>query len=184
MRKFEELSMEELKLVFDHNSQLRDKVFDDMMDNAYFWCDEYLRCWKSGIDYCIGWDRGTYFKCTKEADFLTGLQKAQRGYCLLEDSYNKTIEYTISLLGRLDDIYWTASEENYSRLENRIDELIEELEDACYKRFMDEYESCFNREYQLDYFLDFYHSERMDGEFFVDEEYNLMEHIEYTKCYA
>lgn len=98
MKKFCELSIEEMKTVFDHNEKLRNEVLNDMFENANNWCCEYLDSWERGIDYSIGYDRGTYFKCTDKEYFLSGLQKAQSAYCFLEDSYNKTIEYTISLL--------------------------------------------------------------------------------------
>ena len=77
----------------------------------------------------------------------------------------------------------TLSENNWERLENRIDELIEELENACYKRFMDEYEYCFDSKNQLDYFIDFYAAERMDNDFYVDENYIFFEHVNYVKSY-
>ena len=157
MKNFKDLNTEELTLVFENNSKLQEKVFDDMFDNAAFWCSEYLNCWKGGIDYSIGWDRGTYFKCTDQNSFLDGLEKAQETFCFLADEYNKTIKY--------------------------CRELIEELENACYKRFMGEYEYCFDSKNQLDYFLNFYADERMDEDFYIDENYLLYEHVEYIKSY-
>ena len=184
MKNLKELSIEELELVFENNSKLQEKVFNDMIDNAGFWCDEYLDCWKSGgIHYCIGWDRGTYFKCTDREYFIDGLKKAQKDHYFLADKYNDKIEYVENLLNKLDNLYYNSSEENYNRLETRINELIEELETACYDRFMSEYEYCFNSENQLNYFLEFYAAERMDNDFYVDEEYTLFEHIEYIKSY-
>ena len=183
MKNFKYLNIEGLKLVFENNSKLREKVFDDMLDNAAFWCSEYLDCWeRGGIDYCIGWDRGTYFKCTDRDYFIDGLKTAQKTFCFLADKWNAKIEYVEHLINRLNNlVYW--DEVNEERLNNRIDELIEELENACYKRFMDEYEYCFDSKNQLDYFLEFYSNERMDDAFYVDEEYKLFEHIEYVKSY-
>ena len=184
MKNFKDLNIEELKLVFENNSKLQDKVFDDMCDNAAFWCDEYLECWKRGsIDYCIGWDRGTYFKAKDRGGFLEGLKKAQKIYGFLADEWNEKINYVEHLINRLNNlVYW--DEVNEERLNNRIDELIEELENACYKCFMDEYEYCFDSKNQLDYFLNFYADERMDNNFYVDEEYTLFEHVEYEKRYV
>ena len=182
MKNFKDLNVDELKLVFENNSKLQEKVFEDMFDNAAFWCSEYLNCWKGGIDYCIGWDRGTYFECTDKNSFLDGLEKAQETFCFLADEYNKTIKYCRELINRLNNlVYW--DEVNEERLNNRIDELIEELETACYERFMSEYEYCFDSKNQLDYFLEFYANERMDNEFYVDGDYMLFEHIEYVKSY-
>lgn len=185
MKKLHELNNEELKKVFEVNSKLQKKVFEDMFDNADFWNGEYLECWKNGIDYSIGWDRGTYFKCTDREYFIDGLKKAQHEYCFLADKWNEKIDYVEHLINRLNNlVYW--DEINEDRLNNRIDELIEELENACYKRFLDEYEYCFEYESQLVHFLNFYVfdvSEKMDNDFYIDEDYKLFEHIEYEKQY-
>lgn len=185
MKKVHELNTEELKKVFEVNSKLQEKVFDDMFESVNFWNGEYLECWQRGaIDYCIGWDRGTYFICKDKDLFIEGLEKAQHTFCFLADEYNKTIEYVKKLINRLNEFYYDLSEKNYDRLENRIDELIEELENACYKRFIIEYESCFDSDYQLDYFLDFYASERLDENFYINADFELFEHVEYIKKYA
>lgn len=184
MKNVKDLNTEELKLVFENNSKLQEKVFDDMFDNANFWNGEYLDCWnRKGIEYYIGWDRGTYFKSKDNELFIDGLKEVQRIYCFLADKYNKKIEYVEKLLNKLNYLYYNSSEENYNRLEMRIDELIEELETACYDRFMSEYEYCFDSKNQLDYFLNFYADERMNNDFYVDEEYILFEHVEYVKSY-
>ena len=184
MKKFKDLNTEELKLVFENNSKLQEKIFNDMFDSAAFWCSEYLNCWKHGaIDYCIEWDRGTYFRSKDNALFIDGLKEVQRIYCFLADDWNKKIEYVENLLNKLDYLYYNSSEENYNRLETRINELIEELETACYDRFMLEYEYCFNSKNQLDYFLELYADERINNNFYVNEDYTLFEHVEYVKSY-
>lgn len=183
MKYLNELNSEELKLVFENNSKLQEEVFNDMFENANYWNEEYLSCWERGaIDYCIGWDRGTYFEVKDRQGFIDGLKKAQKTFGFLVDEWNEKINYTEHLISRLNNlVYW--DEVNEERLNNRIDELIEKLETACYKRLMSEYESCFDSENQLDYFLEFYSSERMDDSFYVDENYTLYEHIDYVKSY-
>ena len=184
MKNVKDLNTEELKLVFENNSKLQEKVFDDMFDAADFWCGEYLNCWKRGaIDYSIGWDRGIYFKSRDDKLFIDGLKEAQHIYCFLADEYKKKIEYVENLLNRLEYVYYNSSEENYNRLETRVNELIEELENACYNRFMNEYEYCFDSKNQMEYFLDFYVDEKMDNNFYVDEEYTLFKHVEYVISY-
>ena len=187
MKYLNELNLEELRKVYENNNGLQEKVFDDMFDNAAFWCSEYLDCWKrGGIDYCIGWDRGTYFKATNNEYFLDGLKKAQENYCFLSDSYNSTIKYVENLISRMENLDYNTTnyDINCERLETRIEELIEELETACYKRFILEYEDCFNDEYQLDYFLSFYSSERMNDDFYINDNYELFEHVEFERSFA
>lgn len=186
MKKVHELNREELVKVFENNSKLQEKVFDDMFENADFWNGEYLDCWKRGaVDYSIGYDRGTYFKATNYYLFIEGLKDSQKMYGFLADKYNSKIEYVEKLINRFDELQFTEiSDLNYTRLETRIDELIRELENACYKRFLEEYEYCFDRENQLNHFVEFYAAERMDNNFYINEEYELFEHVEFIRNYA
>ena len=186
MRTLNTLKTEELVKVLEVNSKLKEVVFNDMFDNADFWNSEYLGCWNGGIDYCIGYDRGTYFNCTDEELFIDGLKKAQKMFGFLADKYNPIIEYVNKLISRMENLNYYSNyyDENYDRLENRINELIEELEEACYKRFIEEYEICFDDDNKEDYFVNFYVESRMDMEdFYVDDDYTLYEHIEYEKSY-
>ena len=116
--------------------------------------------------------------------FISGLERLQDEYGFLSDKYNDTIAYTERLLDRLDVIsVW--DDKNYERLVTRIDELIEELEDACFRQFMSEYEYCFETENQLEYLLDYGIEDMLPaGNYYVDDNYILYENVAYTKCYA
>lgn len=185
MKYLNELNLEELKEVYNKNQKLQEAVFDDMFSNVDFWNSEYLNCWERGaIRYCIGWDRGTYFEAKNRDGFLKGLKKAQKIYGFLADTWNEKIEYAEKLLSKLDYLYYNSSVENYDRVEARIDELIEDLEHACYKRFMSEYEHCFNSESQLDYFLDFFVAERMNNNYYVNDDLELFEHVEFERKFS
>ena len=182
MKYLNELEREELIRVFENNSNLQEKVFDDMFNNAAFWCSEYLDCWKrGGIDYCIGWDRGTYFNAKDWRLFLEGLEEAQKTFCFLSDNYNPLIEKAWKLYNNYTYHAYDFSDLNYERIENRLTDIIETLESACYDRFMDEYKCCFDSKNQLEYFLEFYVAERMDGDFYIDENYSLYEHVEHVE---
>lgn len=189
MRKLNALNKEELLKVLNKNNKLKEKVYDDMYDNANFWNSEYLASWNNqGIDYCIGYDRGAYFHCTDEEMFLDGLKKAQKDYCFLADEHNKTIKYAEKLLSRMENLDYNTKyyDNNYDRLAERLTELINELEHECYTRFMSEYEACFNNTYMEEYYYEFYLEARMDmnnEDFYVDDDYILYEHIEYEKSY-
>lgn len=182
MKNIGELTIDELKKVFEVNDKLQDEVFDRMFDDAHYWnCKEYLPCWKSGIDYCIGYDRGTFFRCTEADGFIDGLKIAQRTFCFLPDEANTRIEYVEHLIERRDNIvYW--DHDNIERIENRIDELCEELADDCFNRFMSEYEACFDNDNQLEYFID-YAADRY-GHCYIDNDFVMYEDVAYTKKYA
>lgn len=184
MKKFNELTIDEQKQVFENNNELQNDTLNRMLDDACFWSDEYLSCWTKGaIDYCIGYDRGTYFHCIDKSLFLQGLKTAQKNFCFLSDKYNSIIEYVELLWERFLYVQYELNDKNYNRLEGRIFELIDQLETACYRRFVCEYEDCFEYENQLDYFLNSYSEEFLSDDFYIDDNYILYQHIEYEKCY-
>lgn len=177
-----DLSDKEKMMIYEKNSAIREDVFDRMMDDAAFWCGEYLSSWDGigGIDYEIGYDRGAYFRVTDECKFLYGLRNAQAEFGFLADEYTKTIDYCLELIDRRELIPWN-DEKNYDRITERINELIDDMESACFKRFMDEFEYCFDDQAQIDYYRDNY---EFTYDQYVDDDYILYEDIKYTKCYA
>ena len=196
-KKISELSNEELKKVFSRNSKLREAIQEDMSESAYTWVDEYTECFKNvpyyGSDYKVRYrysvdfsisGYGDHFNATNYEYFIAGLQVAQETFGLIEEKYLPIIERARQLIERMDEVKYELSDANYERLEKRIDELVDELEDAVLKRLSDEYESCYDEENQLDYFLDFYVSERMDDSFYVDmDTFILYEDVHYQKSY-
>lgn len=183
MKNFNNLNNEELKKVWENNSKLRQRVFEDMQDAAGYWCGEYLECWDCGaIDYSIGYDRGSYFRYVRMSKFIEGLERAQKDYCFLSDEHNAVIAYCRKLYDKQDELYNNGDYINGDRVIERLEELLKELESECFKRFMSEYEATFDEEAQLDYFIDFYYHERMNDNFYLDEDFKLYERI--TKCYA
>lgn len=187
MRALNELNTGELLKVLEVNSKLREQVFNDMYDTAHFWNEEYLNSWnKGGVDYAIGYDRGAYFMCKDEELFLDGLKKAQHDFCFLADENNPVIEYVEKLMNRMDNLDYNSKyyDNNYERLAERVTELINELEYKCYRRFMEEYEYCFDDDGMKDYFISFYVDERMDkADYYINDEFEMFEHIEYEKSY-
>lgn len=185
MKYLHELNDSELRKVFDNNGELQRAVYERMYDNADYFVTEKLDCWSRGaIDYRIGYDRGAYLRCTDRALFISGLERLQDEYGFLADKYNDTIAYTERLLDRLDVIsVWDDT--NYERLVTRIDELIKELEDACFRQFMSEYEYCFETGNQLEYLLNYGIEDMLPaGNYYVDDNYILYENVAYTRCYA
>lgn len=196
-KKISELTREELKQVFSRNSKLREDIVADMQESADCWVDEYTECFRNvpyygsdrkvryrySVDFSIS---GYYdnFNSTNDRYFVAGLQTAQENFGLLPDEYNATIERAQQLANRLEDIGYALSDVNYERLENRVAELIDKLERAVLSRLSSEYESCWDEENQLDYFLDFYVEARMDDDYYVDmETFILYRNVHYQKSY-
>lgn len=178
-----ELTPEELGKVFDLNTKLQDAVLEDMLENAQFWTGKYLKCWESGISYSIGYDRGDYLSVEYRDCFIAGLEKAQHNYGLLPDSVQPLIDKASLLLERLDYTDQKDDIKNYNRIDARLDEVIEDLRRLTFRRLQSEYSDCFNSDYQKDYFIEFYHSERLSDESYIDHDFYLYEDVHFTKCY-
>lgn len=150
--KLSEMTYEQLAELFDNNKSIRDKAFDRAMDNAQFWCGEYLDCFERGaIDYSIGYDRGAYFRIKNRYGFLYGMEKLQKGYGFLEDKYTSTIDELRKMLDHYN--YDDMSDEEYDALDEKLDEEFDELEEKTFERLMSEYEAAFEEETQLDIFV-------------------------------
>ena len=186
---FKHLDADQRIKVFKANAKLRGKVYDRMHQSVNDWCEEILWCWRDigGIDYSLGFDYGTYFRATDNNKFLDGLEEAQSKYGLLSDEFNPVIERVRKLTARLlyVDINYPDDVVNYMRLEKRIDQLVLELTNACYKVFINAYESVyFDEENATSFYLECF-VEELDGDkFYIDENYTLFEHVEYEKSYA
>lgn len=183
MKYIRDCSREELKQVFNTNAKLREEIFDRMMNNASFWIDEYLRCWERGSINCeISSSCYSYFKSKDNTKFIDGLREAQRVFCFLADDMYDKIDYCDKLVHRLWLMEDILSEKNHRRLENRVDELVKELEDACVKRFSEEYDACYEEEYQLEEWLSCMSDEKADC--YIDDDFKMYEIITIKKEYA
>lgn len=187
MEKFktlEELTEEELKKVFTKNSELREDVCDDAMEGQDDYIRDILDCFpKKAINYSISRDGyGNYMDVLDNDLFLDGLKAAQSMYCALEDSYAPVIGKLSEKLSIFFDMDY--DNKNYEPLEHWLDIQCQMLCNTLLKMFRKMYDYYDSEENCLEYFLDFYKEERMSGEFYIDKEYVLYQHIEYEKKYV
>lgn len=181
MKAFDDLTRDELKLVFENNSKLREKVFDAYFEDVNIFNEEYLSCWDDrAIDYIIGMEKGAFFVACDMKLFIKGLQKAQHNFGFLSQAYDELIAEADSLLNKLDE---DLSKQEADETEAKLDIVIGKLEKACFKQFMDTYADCYDRSNQLDYFLDLYAEFYVNDNHYVDDNYILYEEVRYTKCY-
>lgn len=186
MKKLNELNRDELRRVFDKNKELREIVFDHAAENANFWINEYLNCFESGaLDYSLDISGYyNYFTVKDFGKFLAGLDKVQKMYCFLADEYNEIIKKAAALNEKYqNEYYYNLSDLNYERIENRLTELIEILKTACYDGIRAEYAVCNNDEYLFNYFINGYLDEMNTDNFYINENYELFEHVEYERKY-
>ena len=177
--KLSEMTYEQLVDLFDNNKSIRDKAFDRAMDEAQYWCGEYLDCFeRRAVDYSIGWDRGAYFRIKNRYGFLDGMEKLQYGYCFLEDKYTSKIDELRKMLDRYN--YDDMSDEEYNALDEQLDEEFDELEEATFKRLMLEYKAAFEEETQLDIFVSCMVDE-LEADGYITEGYKLVREVRYTE---
>ena len=181
MKKLDELTLDELKVVYEKNSKLRHEVFDLFFEDINGMVeDEYLKFWDDrAIDYLLGIEKGAYFVCCNIDLFLDGLQKAQKNFGFLHCVYDKLIAKAVTLRERLkhsEDL----NREQERVMDNRLDQLLQELEKACFKRIMSEYETAYDNDNCLQYFIEFC-ADTLYNTCEVDDNYIL--YRTYTKCY-
>ena len=181
MKKFDNLTVEELKKVFSNNEKLQDDVLQDAQDSVDFWVCEYMKCFDRGtLEYNIGYP-GHYMKIKNSCDFAQGLKELQRNFCYLSEESEKNIEYCDHLMQRYNNLYYN-DHKNAERLENRIDEIIEDLKSEFLHLLIREYDYCYDTKNLCEYFVETY-ADNLRGEYYVDDNYILYQHIEYEKCY-
>lgn len=177
--KLSEMTYEQLVELFNNNKSIRDKAFDRAMDNAQFWCGEYLDCFnRDAISYSIGYDRGAYFRIDNRYGFLDGLEKLQKNYGFLKDEYTSKIDELRKMLDRYN--YDDMSDEEYNVLEEKLDEEFDELEEKTFKRLMSEYEAAFEEDTQISTFVSCMVDE-LEADDYIAEGYKLVREVHYME---
>ena len=85
---FKDLTFDEIKTLLDKNDELRDKVLDRAVDDAYYWVGEYLEDARrvKGLDYAIGYDRGAHFNIEDvTSDVVDWVDRVQADYGLFDE---------------------------------------------------------------------------------------------------
>ena len=119
MKKFEELTLEELKKVFNKNEKLQEMVFEAAQDDANYWIGEYIKCFERGaIQYNIGYP-GDYIIIQDGRKFIEGVFKLQEQFCYLSEECEKALKYCDSLIYKYDNL--SLNDKNIDLLNNRID---------------------------------------------------------------
>lgn len=89
MRNLTDLTQEELKALFKVNKHLQEQAQNNLLEDAYYWIDEYLAPFyrMPGIDYSISCynDYFTVKSPDYYFEFLEGVEKMQKDFCLLSD---------------------------------------------------------------------------------------------------
>ena len=178
-RLLSELSLDELKKVYDSNSKLQQNVQEDIEESVMYWISEYLNCFRNSLsDWSIGFYQHNYIRVREgsEKQFLEGLLTAQKDYGFLKDEFTPKIEKLIEDYNKLEELYYdNEMEEEYNKLEEETEKEIRKIKDEVINQF--------NRHTSGDldgreYFAEFYADSRLnEDEVYVDENYIMYETI-------
>jgi hypothetical protein len=163
-RKFEELSTNELKMVYNQNDKLQNEVLDDYIENEMFWVGEMLDYIRPYLSSCsIGFNnRNQHIRVKNDRfeDFLYGLKKLQEDMCFLPEKDAHIIQNAIDNPA--------IDQRNFIR------RILEQF---------DIFTKSPSSDYLESYFLDMY-VEKMNKDYYIDNNYRLYKHVEYEKSYS
>src|SRR5699024_12463764 len=103
MRTINELSTEELRIVFEVNAKLREEVAEDMAESEIFWIGEHI----SYIDHTLaGWsigqcNRSQNITIHNHAGFIYAYEELHRAMQPLGDKYTPMVENAVELADKL-----------------------------------------------------------------------------------
>jgi hypothetical protein len=182
----EELTKEELKLVFKANYKLQTEVYEDMVDSELYWVGDQLDYIRGSLrDWSIGANNYNYIKVKDNSGFIDGLIEMDKGIPLFSDKEAKQIYEVQELRDRFYEM--PSDEDGYEELEEEYEAAVQELAEAVTRQFGRRLDDCSNSEYQLDYFIEFYAESRLEKDlFYIDDEddsYELFEDVAYIKSY-
>jgi len=162
MRNLTDLTQEELKALFKANKHLQEKAQENLLDNAYFWINEYLQPFGKipGVDYSIScyYDYFTVKSPAYYLEFLEGVEKMQKDFCILSEStaalfsrVYKKAEFFREAYNGYEDI----SDKRFLQLEKWMIKAVETITSEILKCCQEEIMSSYDFENQETYFLDF-----------------------------
>ena len=141
------LLYEEQRKLISNNEKLLKQCRDFMLDNAYFWIDEYLTgC--AGCRYSIGLDRGDYFTIcddiSEQLKAVEWIESIQKSCAFFSDSdYTNIIEPYILSVNTLFYPYNITDNEYYNEIENN-NTLRKKTESIILKRLQSEIAFCYD----------------------------------------
>lgn len=181
MKKFNDLTIEELKIVFDNNTKIQDETLNAAQEDITYWINEYMESFEPGtLEYNIGYP-GDYLSVNNIYEFVQGLRRLQEDFCYLSEENEKTIDYIDLLITRYNNLPYYDTK-NANKIDLRIEELTEQLSNAFFHQLIKEYNYYYNSDNLKEYFIEIY-ADNMNGDFYVDDNYILYQHIEKEVCY-
>jgi len=171
-----DMDMNEIRTLIEENDTIRDALFNRAWDNAWYWCDTYLKGFKGRYELGGQYDYLTIDEDTYSmtySTFATWFNNVQKDYCLVSDRDEKTIqdflhyaEIDYKLTYEVD-----TKQKDAEYVSNRVNELKEESERILLDRLKSEYDACYDTDVLIDEFdcMDDY-----EDAFIIDDDYSTL----------
>ena len=174
-----ELNKEELTKVFNSNEKLKNEVMEDMLDSEMLFINDWfdgMRGYLSSYEYGLSC-RGEHITVMNgnEENFILYLESIDDDYCIFKPEDKEKISKAkrfINIMNKCNsysDRYYKFQEKLYSSINDITYTILEFINNNL--------ESCYEEKNQLEYFLHFYHEERMDDSYFIDKDFILYKTI-------
>ena len=181
MINIKDLTIEDLKVVFENNQKLQEEVFYSTQDDANCLVGDFMSCFEGGaIDYNIGYP-GNYITILNPKKFADGLFKLQKEYQFFSIEQEKLLKKYRDLSCKYNTLF-LLGEEKTRTTQNELDQLLICLKDELLKELVGVYTYYYDQERLYEYFIETFY-ETMTPDFFVDENYILYQNVKYKKCY-
>lgn len=181
MKKINDLSEDELKIVWEKNSKLRDDVRRTCEDNDMYLIGEILDILSESLDnWSVGFYNNNYIKIKDGNYFIFKLNSVCEKYCFLSIEDSKYLNYGVVLINRLNCM--DCDNKRFDMLENKINDMAQVFKEKVIEEF-NKMTMPLEYDYLLENFIEFYVEQYLnDDKFYIDDEYMLYEKI--IKSYA
>lgn len=167
MKYIHELTDNEKRALIENNSALANMVYDDMIENEMYFITEQLNYIAPGLrDYSIGAYNRNIIIVSDALKFLDGLEKLQKNYCTLPDAMQPEIDRVLTARDRFRSI--DMSYNNLYNLSVWLDQKAQYFADCITNYFS----QCLDpsRDDMISYFIEFYADERMDENYYINDD--------------
>lgn len=157
------LTNAELKKVYEANAKIRSSIMNMRYEDEMFYAMEIIDSFdRACIDYCLGYDRGTFIKCMDEKDFIDGCVKAHEDFGLFDDEEYDIVKEVIDLyriMESLDldyDIDTSSVEEGIEARCKMLADIMDAYFTACFE------DALFNDTYGAECFCEWAYENYLD----------------------
>lgn len=162
-----EMNAEQLRKVFASNEGLQNDVYDDLVESEMHHVSDVIDILRPALrDWSVGPGARSYVSPASSERFIHAMREVCDSYALLDDEGTALVRKAEATIDEFHNVN-VADEEEYVRLEDKIDIYADTIENLVGQAF----DSMFNEvdtKYCEEHFVDFYAEARLDGDEYVE----------------